>query len=460
MHNHRWPKLMLLVAAFFLVGGAGALEDALAASAKATCMKNCRSVKKDCIGSANSVKADAIQVCKDEKISVLDSCVDKTCKKDAKDAFKLCKKGANDAFKLSKATCIGDFKDVCKLCCNTDPEACEGAVVASCPPNEAGGPNLLTMGVVEGADLDAGWTGLGHNSGVVIGASVYGCLKDCDKESNPVCTGTGPVGQGSLNGKTYGPPLPLVAGDVATCVINEFTEDITIRKLNLQTGDIEMRVKLNSVVHLTGDKKNPCPTCSGNNIGETGTCRGGPKGGSSCTTEGTTVNFGNTSSDCTPDPGDNMGELDIELDPITSGVTPPLIADIACVGGLCPCSGGGNQLKMNECDNPASCSEQVCIDNGGSDDVRKGIQPGVDQQCCKKGSEIIPCFVNDISRAGEAVPGAPLWPDLTYPKSAVGKVAAVFCIPPTNSNTINTPTGLGGPGAFILPGKATVEFKE
>ena len=462
MHNHRWPKLMLLVGAVFLVGGAGGLEDALAASAKKTCMQSCKSVKKECTGSAKSVKDAAITVCKDEKDAAVALCLgDKTCKTEAKAIFKQCKTDAKDVFALSKATCIGEFKDVCKVCCNTDPTVCGGAVVAKCPANEAGGPNLLTTTIVEGADLDSGWTGVGHNSGVVIGAAIYGCLQGCDTSTNPVCTGTGPTGLGSLNGKTYGPPLPLLAADVATCVINEFTEDITIREANLQTGEVEMRVKLNSIVHLTGDKNHPCPTCSGATIGATGKCQGlTPKLGASCTTDGSTVNFGNTSSDCPPFAADNAGELEIVLDPITSG-TVERVATEPCTGGLCLCDGGGNPPSMNECDDPFSCSEQVCIDNGGSDDVRTGIQPGIDQQCCKKGKEVIPCFSSVISRTGEAVPGEPAWPDPTYPKTATGgKVAGVFCIPPTNSNTINQPTGLGGPGAFLLPGSARVEYAE
>ena len=319
---------------------------------------------------------------------------------------------------------------------------------------------MLTTTVVDGADLDSGWTGVGHNSGVVIGASIYACLQDCDLDTDPTCTGVGLTGACARNKKTYGPPLPLLAADVATCVINEFTEDITVRELNLETGAIEMRVKLNSVVHLTGDKNTPCPTCSGETIGATGTCRGlTSRLGQSCTTEGTTRRFGNTSSDCPPFAADNAGELEIVLDPITSG-TATLPAVEGCSGGLCPCSGGGNTPKMNECDNPDSCSEQVCIDNGGSDDVKSGIQPGVDQECCESKGAIIPCFIDDISRTGEAVPGEPLWPDPTYPKTGVGKVAGAFCIPATNSNVINVPTGLGGPGAFILPGEATVGFEE
>jgi len=317
------------------------------------------------------------------------------------------------------------------------------------------------MTVLDGADLDAGWTGVGHNAGVVIGAEVYVCLQDCDTDTNPVCTGTGFTGENSMNKETYGPPLPMLAADVATCVINEFMEDITVHELNLQTGEIEMRVKLNSIVHLTGDKKNPCPICTGENVGDVGKCKGLTQSADKpCTVEGTTRKFGNTSSDCLPFKADNAGELEILLDPITSG-TADLLAVEPCAGGLCPCPGGGNPPKMNECDDPTSCSLDVCIASGGSDDVRNGIQPGVDQACCKKGREIIPCFVDDISRTGEAVPGEPLWPDPTYPKVAEGgKIAGTFCIPATNSTTINLPTGLGGPGAFVLPGTAIVEFVE
>jgi len=475
MHDRHWPRLRLLVAALLLVGAAGALEGALAASAKPTCIKSCKSVKKECIGTAKTVKAASMAGCEEEKLGSLSSCkvqkldalslcettackkealrAFKLCKKEAKSVFRLCKKDATNVFTGSKETCIEDSK-TCKARCN-------GGGPTSCPPNEAGGPNLLTTTIVDGADLDAGWTGVGHNSGVVIGAAIYGCLQGCDTSTNPVCTGTGPTGPGSLNGKTYGPPLPLLAADVATCVVNEFTEDITIRELNLQTGEVEMRLKLNSIVHLTGDKNNPCPTCSGETVGAVGKCRGlTPKLGQRCTTEGTTRRFGNTSSDCPPFVADNAGELEVELDPISSG-TVAREADIPCSGGLCLCSGGGNPPSMNECDDPFSCSEQVCIDNGGSEDVRKGIQPGVDQQCCKKARETIPCFTNVISRTGEAVPGEPAWPDPTYPKTATGgKVAGVFCIPPTNSNTINQPTGLGGPGAFLLPGSARVEYAE
>ena len=65
----------------------------------------------------------------------------------------------------------------------------------------------------------------------------------------------------------------------------------------------------------------------------------------------------------------------------------------------------------------------------------------------------------DIVRNGTPAIPQPAWPDPTYPKVAKGgRVAGTFCIPPTNKSTINIPIGLGGPGAFILPGDACVGF--
>lgn len=455
------------------------------------CRRECKSGKGDCMSAAHLVRTGAREKCKAEKSRSASLCEteQEQCEHDVSEAFeqctrkaKKCKKRARKGFeRCHEATehCRKETEKTHSLCKNEvsrtyeqHKEGCKDAYdecrsncedyltpYRGCPPNEALGPNLLTVTVAKGGDLDVGWTGFGHNQGVVAGMEVFGCLQDCDTDANPVCTGTGPIGEGSLNGTTLGPPLPLLVADVGTCVTNEFTEDLTIRTLNLQAGEIEMRVKLKSIVHLTWDKQTPCPTCSGETIGAVGRCRGLTYNfGKSCTTEGITAQFGNTSSDCLPFPSDNAGELEIVLDPITSGIV-ARTADIPCVRGACPCSGGfSGPPAMNECDDPFSCSEQVCLDNGGSDDVRKGIKAGVDQQCCKKKREIIPCFTNVISRTGESIPGEPAWPDPTYPKSATGRVAGVFCIPPTNSGTINIATGLEGPSAFVVPVETHVDF--
>jgi len=240
------------------------------------------------------------------------------------------------------------------------------------------------------------------------------------------------------------------------CVTSELSEPGTIGSLDLQTGAIDMKLTLRSVVHMTGDQENPCPICTGETVGAFGECKGLTNAeGQICITEGITEEFGNTSSDCLPFLGDNVGELEIVLDPMTTG-TVTRVAEIPCPGGRCLCPGGGNAPKMNDCDEPDSCSEQVCTDNEGSYYVREENLPGVDQQCCMRnayhGGYVLPCYGAEISRTGRAIPLEPLWPDPVYPKTATGStLAGVFCVPPTNSGTVNQPTGLGGPGAVVLP---------
>jgi hypothetical protein len=359
----------------------------------------------------------------------------------------------------------------CQVCkadctCNTLPAG------ASCPANSKGGPNLAAVTVVKGADLDTGWTGVGHNQGVVIGAQSFVCLDDCDTTTDPECIGTGPYGAGQINGPTFGPPLPLNAADVATCVINRFDEEgIQVRKLNLQTGEVELAVKIESQVFATGNLQRPCPTCSGNGIGAVGKCSGfGPDVGKTCVVEGIT-DFGNTSGSCLPFGADDVGRLKITLDPVTSGEA-RLVAETGCPGGECPCPAGGIvPVRMNSCLPNSPClPPSDPASKCPSDDVKSGVNTGIDHACCQTGTTtggvpiINGCFGVaaddfDIIRNGTAAIPQPPWPDLTYPKVATGgKVAGAFCIPPTNANTINTPIGLGGPGAFILPGDACVGY--
>jgi hypothetical protein len=360
----------------------------------------------------------------------------------------------------------------CQLCiagckCNTPPPA------GSCPANPDGGPNLLAVAVQKGSDLDVGWTGVGHNQGVIVGAQSFACLSGCDRENNPVCSGTMPFGEGAINGTTFGPPLPLLAEGVATCVVNKWAADVgsppeasVVRSVNLQTGEIEFRATLKSDVYLTGNEVRPCPTCKGAlTIGQSGKCAGGRNNGKACVTEGISELFGPTSSTCLPVGIELVATVSVEIDPITSGVADSTrLGKHGCTGGECP---RPDQSKANGCTNPARCAASECP----STDVASGIQPGVDQACCPAGGDKIGCFpaVVDVAdplivRRGKPTigenPGIPgsQWPEGTYPKIATGgEVAGVFLIDATGSNTIDTTAGLPGPGAFVLVGDACVD---
>jgi len=357
--------------------------------------------------------------------------------------------------------------DGCQICLADC--TCQSPPAINCT-NTAGGPNLIGVTVEKGGDLDAGWTGIGHNQGVVLKSQAFGCLDNCDLSTSSVCTGKGGT---DLNGQTFGPPLPLLAENVATCVNNKLDGDIDF-SFDVATGEATMKLSLTSEVFLTGDQRRPCPTCSGSFIGDAGKCSAGKNRGKSCTVEGLTEKFGNTSSDCPPEGGDRVGDVAVSLDPVTSESITQKGA-LTCSGGgsaLCVCKGSpAVPSKPNGCDNPESCSP----DNCPSDDP-DNVKAGFDQACCKQGSKTIACFEikpdaddnnikkQTITRSGErAIPtgltSGAAWPDTDYPKIAAdGKVASVFCIPATNENTIDTTSGLPGPGAFILPGDTCIDF--
>jgi len=86
----------------------------------------------------------------------------------------------------------------------------------------------------------------------------------------------------------------------------------------------------------------------------------------------------------------------------------------------------------------------VCVD----------VKGGVSQLCCSSATTR-PCFPTAgggvIMRTG--LPGAPLpaWPDSTYPKTARAVLAGTFCDGVSGTSTVDTLTGLPGPGASLLP---------
>ena len=347
-------------------------------------------------------------------------------------------------------------KDKLHLVCIPSPTPCGGVTTTTlpgCAANPQGGPDQLQLVVTTGSDLDNGWTGVSHNFPVPVGTTVKFCLTNCDETTDAVCDASGSTdvaGTPSLNGATFGPPLPLVAGGIPVCVVNKYSEAAITGVANIQTGELTGAIHLGSEVWTTPAQA-VCPKCSGANIGDAGTCSGGPNKNHNCVTEGiVTVNSDNPpingavytlSSSCPPG---GLGQtkvatLPINLDPLTTAT--------ATLAGPKPCQG---QTQDD------ACGANACTSSCPGTPPLKG---GINQSCCANAQQT-PCFptkTGSIVRTGQLEAPTPQWPDTTYPKTGVGgtsgeNLVSVFCEAKTNS-TIDGVTGLAGPGAIILPVK-------
>ena len=369
-------------------------------------------------------------------------------------------------------------KNKLKLVCLPGGTTTSTTLPGGCPSNgdaAAGNPNqVVTTALPSGSDLDNGWTGTSFNFPVIQDLQVTACLSNCDKTTDPTCDVNGPTGPTSPNSPTLGPPLPLVAGGVAVCVVNRFqTQGPSgfTGTANLQTGDTTLDIKLFSDVFIT-DRTFVCPRC------ETGTCSGGPNKGKACTVHGTTTvseTFASNkvfklSRDCPPAQDQFLATLDIQLAPTTGTVNTPGTGgskpcrdqeskgvpaqDDACGGQKCSltpnCSGGA---CVSTVPHPADPAVQICVDSKG----------GLSQLCCNSNSAI-PCQPTfpggpGIVRTGRPVAAATPspWGDDAYPKTADGLVmVSTFCEPPTGTGTVDITTGLPGPGAVIFNTNAVV----
>jgi hypothetical protein len=298
------------------------------------------------------------------------------------------------------AVCGSDF--VCTACnC-----ACPGTIKFS---GDAADPATI---------LDTGWNGIAHNAKVISNGDVTVQLS-CGASSRPcgVCTVSGPVansGAGELrnercSGDTsvqctsapggvagcggplgtceffFGGPLPLVAGGVGTCVVNQFNGAVS-GTANVETGSAVTVANLLSRVHSSPSTDTPCATCVGDgtiNDGVLGgTCSGGPRNGLACDASGAVPDrpdYGATSLDCPPTSASIIATLPIDLSnstgtvskavtassPNCSGVTGPKCVCDTCNNAAagpcdsnadCPISGG----------NPGICGGRRCL--GGTND--------------------------------------------------------------------------------------------
>jgi hypothetical protein len=335
----------------------------------------------------------------------------------------------------------------------------DGGGGLECPNNPAGGPRQLDYTIAAtGTDLDTGFSGVSHNFPVIEGAKLSLCLSGCDANTNAVCEVNGPTGAGSLNGATFGPPLPLFAAGVPVCVINRFRDPAVRGTVNLVEGTYESQVGGTATpIALLSDVFNTsptqvCPKCTGGAIGAQGTCDSGPNEGRNCIVGGQ-VRVRNDSAGINElyrlsaqcPPGDQQGSKAGTVEVILGATT-----GTDSRTGRCP-----GQLADDQCGTfGATCS----VNCDGVPDTKGGIN----QWCCSDASRR-PCFPtaansaepnHAIVRTGAVSIPQPAWPDPTYPKTGENaKTAATFCIGDTGSSTVNVVAGIPGPGAVIFNGK-------
>ncbi len=347
------------------------------------------------------------------------------------------------ALSVTATTASGRDHDVVKLRCLPNVGA------GQCPENPNGGPRELEMVVAaSGSDLDNGTTGQSHNFPLPSSSTLRMCLAGCDPTANPRCV-QDEAATTAVQRPTFGPPLPLLASGVPTCIVNRFdVPGLTGGTADLGTGAVGGDLHLLSDVYLT-DATQICPTCSASDVDGTGVCTAGRRAGQACRTEsimdvtGAPAGKGHltVSSDCLPS-GRPVGTLTLTL---------PLTTETSTLAGPKAC-GATRDDACNAGTCNAACTGNACVATTGDGECidAKG---GISQTCCSNNTQT-PCFptaTGDVVRTGTAGVPAPAWPDATYPKSAEATLVATFCEPGTGSVVVDTVAGLPGPGALVLP---------
>src|SRR6185436_13692795 len=173
---------------------------------------------------------------------------------------------------------------------------------------------------------------------------------DCDPATSSCA-----VAGDSITDAVVGPPIPLSSGGVPICVLTTLRETPT-GSYDCGTGCSELRLPLLARTFLDPEVGSPCPTCVGdatpNDGVKGGTCDGGTTAGQPCDVGGVSDRFGAggaTSRDCLPT-GDSVGELELDLNPITTGTT-SVTATVDCRAqdfpdAKCYCP---NQVAQNPC---------------------------------------------------------------------------------------------------------------
>jgi hypothetical protein len=319
---------------------------------------------------------------------------------------------------------------------------------APAPAGSPSPPVPVVYRIKPGARADLGWTGIAHRAEWPAEqrlAFAIECRPGADE-----CRALG-----GARGDFFGAPIPLASGGVPACVVNRLREGVDGR-VQPKTGCADLELHLAATVFSGQNSTHPCPVCfedaTPNDGRKQGRCVGGATAGAACDAHGVSTLHGATSTDCLPIPGANVGELAIELMPLTTGDA-RLQAKLSCKAQVgkdlprcfCPAQVQGSACIEEPCSAQGECTggpfdgtcsgapERSCRVNSGRAEC-EAVTPGTGE-CVVRPR---PCFVDAIATTGTCSPDAP-----TY--------VAVFCAGATRAPAINAAAGLPGPARLRLP---------
>ncbi len=200
----------------------------------------------------------------------------------------------------------------------------------------------------------------------------------------------------------HGPPLALSAGNVPSCVVNLFAQDV-VGTVNVDSGETALDVELRSRVFIGEDVATPCPACGGvctvGTVGtpclsdldcgvggvcgsfdstprdglREGTCVFGENHGQACDVDARNQTFpvpggAGHSLDCFPDSGKNISGRGSRLAFRETTATRSLVAGVTCgfppfAPEACPCG-------VCEGDRSLSCTSNADCQSAGQGDCR------------------------------------------------------------------------------------------
>ncbi len=304
--------------------------------------------------------------------------------------------------------------------------------------------------------LDTGWTGISHRAPIISDGAVTVALS-CAAGGRPcgTCTIAGPIANtepGQIDDQRcnndtaikcsddtpctpgggtceffFGSNLPLAAGGISTCVVNQFNGPVS-GTANVESGDAATTALLTSHVYNGLAIDNPCPRCVGDttvNDGLAGgTCDGGPHQGDACDGNGTIPSrpdFGTTSLDCPPPAGGVIATLPIDL----SNRTAPVTKTLSTSSPNCTGSAGDKCL----CDTCNNVNADPCFTN--ADCPMSGGSPGIcgSKRCVSGANAGAPCTTpsecpgGSCARIGEPTKPSGCTDDTTMPGNRVMECA-------------------------------------